>query len=336
MENIEDIIRSNIKFRGVSSHGWNTTYCEVCGDGSRTKGPRGGWLFNGPAAFYHCFNCGLDGNFDHTREQPYSKNMWNILTAFDIPMNEVQTIVNEYNLENNFKKQKTKKVVRNVKEIDVPEFFYKLSNASDDNPVAQAALKLLKEKRISPKSYPFYLSNGKSDGEIREKMLAKSLTNRLIIPFFKRDKLVYYQGRSLDDKQGKKYLNAEVSRSNIIYGFDKLYSNLDNYLFVTEGFFDAFHLDGVSVQENKLSNAQIDILSQSPRTKVIVPDYNGDSYQLAEQAIELGWGISLPEYDYKDTTEAIQNIGKIATLQYIMNSIYFDFEAETQLMVKKL
>ena len=63
--NIEDVVRGHVAFTGrVSSKGWSSTYCEVCGDGKRTQGPRGGWLFVDEIAFYNCFNCGVEGNFD--------------------------------------------------------------------------------------------------------------------------------------------------------------------------------------------------------------------------------------------------------------------------------
>lgn len=334
---IEDIVKPNITIHGISNHGWNTVYCEHCGDGSRTKGPRGGWLFKGDLAMYHCFNCGVDANFDHTREQPYSKEMWDVLNSFNIPMSDVKKLISEYKLKNNFEVKKTKKVVQKIKTLDVPDYFYPLDTASKKNTIAKSAREFLKERKIDYRDYPFYLSSGKTKMSVRHEAISKSLMNRLIIPFFKNGKMVYYQARALSN-QKKKYINADTKRSAIIYGFDKIYSDIDNYLFVTEGFFDAYHLNGVSVQENKLSSPQIELLSQSPRTKVIVPDFNGDSYTLAEQAIELGWGVAFPNFSkkYKDTTEAIQAIGKLATLQDIVNCVYFGYEAEANLMIQSL
>lgn len=334
---IEDIVRDNITVHGTSSHGWNTVYCEVCGDGSRTKGPRGGWLFNGDMAVYHCFNCSVDANFDHTREQPYSKNMWDVLQAFNIPMGDVKKLISEYQLKNNFTTKKTKKVTESVKTLEVPDYFYPLNTAKPKNKIAKEAREFLKNINIDYNDYNFYLSNGKSKMGVRHEAISKSLMNRLIIPFYKNGEMVYYQARGLKG-QKKKYINADVKRSGIIYGFDRLYQNINDYLFVTEGFFDAYHLNGVSVQENKLSSAQIDLLKKSPRTKVIVPDFNGDNYTLAEQAIELEWGVAFPNFSdkYKDTTEAIQNIGKLSTLQDIMDNIYFGYDAKTHLMIKSL
>ena len=83
--NIEDVVRDHVAFTGkVSSKGWNSTYCGVCGDGSRTQGPRGGWLFVDDMVFYNCFNCSCEGNFDPHREFPFSKKMYKIFSSFDL------------------------------------------------------------------------------------------------------------------------------------------------------------------------------------------------------------------------------------------------------------
>jgi hypothetical protein len=76
MSELENIILPHLATHGVSSSGWHSVYCEHCGDGGRTQGPRGGWLFNDNISFYHCFNAGCDGNVDYQRESPFSSDMW--------------------------------------------------------------------------------------------------------------------------------------------------------------------------------------------------------------------------------------------------------------------
>ena len=108
------------------------------------------------------------------------------------------------------------------------------------------------------------------------------------------------------------------------------YTSLDKYLFVVEGFFDALHVDGISVQQNKMSSQQMDMIGSSPRKKVVIPDFNGDSNKLAEQALSKGWGLALPDYheECDDVTQAIQQFGKMTALQKIMDGIHFDYRAE--------
>jgi DNA primase len=338
MKSIEDIVLPYLHVHNVNNHGWHSTYCEYCGDGSRTKGPRGGWQFGDEVVIYSCFNCGAKESYSYSREHPFSEHMWDVFKSFGIPLSELKKQINEYKIENNFETKTVKKTIKKVEPIDIPTYFYKLADADKTNPIAKKAKKYLKGRGISYKDYPFYLASTYNGSDIEEKIISKSLMNRVIIPFFKNGEMIYYQARALDKNAKKKYINVNKSKSNIIYGFDELYTHLNRPLFITEGFFDAYHVNGISLQENYLSDAQISILNNSPRQKVVIPDFLGDSFKLAEQAIEEGWGICIPDYSTqcKDVSESIKKYGKLATLRDIMEHIYFDFEAQTQLMIKKL
>lgn len=324
--NIEDLVRLHVPFTYGASSGWNKVYCAVCGDGSRTKGPRGGWLFDGDACFYHCFNCGIEANFDPNREVPFSKYMRGVFDKFSVPFIDYNLIAYSKKLQKSaVKKVDTKRNI-DVKAIPIPDHFYKLADAQIDDMIAIRAKEYLLSRQVDPDSYPFYLSTGIStSSESKDIMFAKSLRNRVIIPSFKGNTMVYYQARSLEPKSKMPYINCEVPRGNIIYGYDQLFTNVDAPLFITEGFFDKYHLNGICVLENNLTSTQIDILSRSPRKKVVVPDRTRskeDSIKLAEQAIELGWGISIPDMGKcKDIAQAIEKYGKLYVLDSVMKNI---------------
>lgn len=333
MENItiEDLVRRCLNFTfGSSGGGWNRIYCEVCGDGEgRTKGPRGGWLFSGEQAFYRCFNCGIKASFDPEREFPYCKDMWKVLASFGIPEDEHKPIAYKNRLKDKpFSKPIRKEI--NIEYLKIPDHFYKLSEAAPENIIAKKAKAFLwDKKRIKSDQYEFYLSTGDSKEGPRENAIAKTLLNKIIIPYFKDGKLVYYQGRDIDKK---KYINASCPRISIIYGFDKLMRDVQKPLFITEGFWDAFHLDGVCVLENNITKNQIDILQKSPRRKIVVPDKKDDTKKLASQALELGWELALPEIgNCEDITEAIVKYGKIYVLNSLVSNIFEGFEASIQL-----
>lgn len=331
---IEDIVRANVSFsHGAARNGWNRVYCAVCGDGSRTKGPRGGWLFQDEMCFYHCFNCGVDGNFDPNRDIAYSKDMSKIFNSFNIPRDQISSIVFKKKVAKTGPAAKPKREKIAIKPIEIPNHFYKLNEADTDDLIAIKAREYLQNRHIDPSSYPFYLSTGVSHtDDPADISLAKSLRNRLIIPSMRNNKMVYYIARSLDPNSKLKYLNASVPKTNIIYGFDKLYTNIKIPLFVQEGFFDAYHLDGVAVLQNKMTKDQIDILEKSPRMKVVVPDRHGDSKKLAEQALDLGWGLAIPDIGAcKDTNEAIIKYGKLYVIDSIMKNIKTGRAAEMHL-----
>lgn len=335
-KSISDLVTGYINFSyGINSKGWSRCYCEVCGDGKRTKGPRGGWIFEGDMAFYNCFNCGTEGSFDPHREFPFSKDMRRILDSFGVPSREYNAIVNAEKMSGDKTKQlkKPEKKFIPVQYFDIPEYFYPLQDAKLDNIIANDARKFLREKyALTQDSYSFYLSNGIFNGDdVRESAIAKMLVGRLIIPFFKNGKLIYYQARALNDTSSKKYINMDIPKTNIIFNMDQLYRNMDRPLYVFEGAMDAIHVDGVAVMENNLSSNQIELLNKSPRKKVIVPDRNADSKKLIELGvIEQGWGISLPEIgsSNKDICEGILKFGKLHVLNSLVKKTYYGQEAK--------
>ena len=313
---IEDIVREYVSFKRISSNGWNSTYCEHCGDGARTKGPRGGWLFEGDMAFYNCFNSGCSGSFDPNREIPMSSGMWGIMKSFGIPVSKVMALVDPNKLKS---KPKLPKIQFNY--IDVPDHFYPLENSNDEN--SKIAYKhLIEKRRINPRDYEFFLSTGiTNSSDPNEKRLARSFKNRLIIPAYYNDRMIGYEGMSLDGKGGK-YLSVG---KNLIHGYNNLF-RYENHapLFITEGFFDAYHLNGVAVLTNKITNTQIELLNRTERQKVVVPDRRNDSNMLAKKALELGWGLSLPDIKpYKDISEAIEYYGILYVVDSVMKNIKY-------------
>jgi hypothetical protein len=324
---LEDIVRSKVVFKSFSQNSWNKTYCEVCGDGKRTKGPRGGWLFSSDGIFYHCFNCGINGNYAENREHPFSKDMHTILESFGIQKSEY---IHLYLKDAANKESTIKKHIIPIKFIDIPQYFYKLSEAAEDNPIAISAKEFLNKKYgLNSSVHPFYLSSGIGN-DPAESSLAKSLMNRIIIPFFRNDKMVYYQARSLENQPKIKYINANAPKSNVIFNYDNLFKNLDSPLYVFESVFDALHVNGVAVLENTMTTQQIEMLQKSPRNKVVVPDRFGDSNKLMEQAISLKWDICLPELGSgnKDISEAIVKYGKLFVINSMTSNIYNYKQAE--------
>lgn len=156
------------------------------------------------------------------------------------------------------------------------------------------------------------------------------MMNRLIIPAFRGEDMIYFQGRDLTDKHKEKYLSPRHPRSNLFYGMDRLYEDVKSPLFVTEGFFDAHLINGVALMENKLTSAQVEILKKSPRPKVVVPDRKGDSKRLAEDFLEAGFGVAIPDWsmDVKDVNEAVIKYGRLYVAQSLIDSIKFGARAQ--------
>ena len=336
-DNIRDVVEAHVMMPAQpNSKGWYQVYCEVCGDGvGRTKGTRGNWRFDDETCGYNCYNCGTTGSFDPNREYAFSGDMRKIFEAYNIPLNDCYAII--FSKHGNKKNIPVKpKVVVNT--LTPPSYFYKLEDGNKENIIVQKAYEHLKYRNIDPSAYPFYLSNGICKGNPREEAIAKAMMNRLIIPFCNASgEWIYYQGRALDKDSKKRYLNADVPRGNIIYGMDRLHTDTDKPLFVCEGFFDAFHLKGVSLQENDITNGQIELLKTSPRKKVWVPDKGSDSNKVVKAFIKNNWSIAVPDFgsSCKDVDDSIRKYGKLHTMQEIMSNIYDAEYAEAMLIMKE-
>lgn len=333
MANIEDVVRSRIPFvHGVSSKGWHSVYCEVCGDGKRTKGPRGGWNFDGDACFYHCFNCGIDGNFDPHREHPLSKNMFEIFEAFGVTPKDYKSVIVQ-DLKGEKKAVGKKRIY--LPKIDPPDYFKRLNDFPEDHKLASSARQFLVEKyHMTQDDYPFFLSTGKTKSSNRDDQYrSRYLLPRIIIPAYNNKRMIYWQARIFAGESDQKYLSASVENSSaVVFGLDHLYKDMDRPLYITEGFFDSWHVNGIAIITNKMSQSKIDLLSRSDRPKVVIPDYNMDGMNLADQAVELKWGIALPDIlPETDICGAIQHFGKLYVLRSIVENTYLGYQAKARL-----
>lgn len=330
--NVEELIRRYVNFRhGVAGGGWNVVYCEVCGDGSRTKGPRGGFTFNegGEACSYHCFNCGCKESFSINREYPFSKGMRNVFESFGIEEREYNSLL----LKKGTATAQAKPKVQTHTIIEIPDYFKLLTELSSDE-VKDYREFLKTEYALTIKSYSFYCSTGVTSSNIPKVINeCKTLAGRLIIPYYKNGKMIYYQGRDITNKSKLKYLSPDLPKANILFNIDQLYRNTNEPLYVLEGAPDAIHLNGVATLGNELTSAQKTLLEGSRRRKVLVPDFKGDSNKLIDDFIDMGWDVSLPSYHkkFKDPSEAIVNYGKLYVAWDIVNNTKTADEAKVLL-----
>jgi len=334
MTNLEKIIRQHVQLSNrPNGKGWLTVLCRVCNDHGK-KGKRAGFLFTPISVSYHCFNCAQKGNYSLTQPNPLSDDMVKVLRSFDVSEEEIQQINfeilnNADNKGTGYKPQLSNPLNLDIVEARMPPNCVRVDSLPKDHIWRQIAELYLTESRgIDPSSYPFYI--GLKSNEYKE--LYSKWEKRLIIPCYKDNKLVYFEGRDLTGKQPKKYIGADVPKSNMLYGFDRLYIDKDKPLFITEGFFDALCIGGVAVFGNVLYKEVVHHLNSSPRTKVVIPDRQGNGYKLAQQAIKLGWSISTPDIpSTKDINEAVLKYGKLYVIKSIMDNIYSGFAAETHL-----
>lgn len=328
---LQEVIRQHIPLPSrANGGGFFSLLCKVCGDHGH-KGKRAGFKFEGESVGYNCFNCGHSGGYDPAKHETMPKGMEMVLTAFGIPEVDWQSVLfrGMEMREAGLPGEKAAVFVSiEPDEIKFPPFFYRLSDDPNDD-FAQYAIEYLTKRQVDWKSYPFYLV-AKADHPDNARWYG-----RLIIPTYKGNKLVFWQGRDMTDLHQKKYLSPNVPRDNILSGYNQIERHGEEPLYIVEGWFDAYHLKGVAVFSNKMTPHQIKWLNRSSRPKVVIPDRFGDGHLLARQALDLGWSVSTPDIgSCKDVNDAIVKYGELYTHMSILQNTSSDrFAADTQLGV---
>lgn len=305
-----------------NSLGWYPTLCKICHDHGR-KGPRAAFKFDNGSIAYHCFNCNHTASYNPARNRTMPRKMVEVFDAFGIDSSLWRAEVFA-----NFGKQHSERASNSTPvELDPPSIALPAHSApltDNDDDVSQYAIEYLTTRGINWKDYPFYLTTADNP----------MWFGRLIIPIYKDDKLIFYQGRDLTGLQSRKYLNPRTQHNNVLYGFDQLHADTNDPLYVVEGWFDAFLIDGVAVFGNQLSEAQIMWLNTSPRKKIIIPDREGNGAPLALQGIELGWSVSIPDApSCKDVSDVVNKYGLLYTLKTIADNTKTGFAAKAAVAI---
>lgn len=326
----EGVIRQYVALGRPNQKGWCPTLCKVCNDHGR-KGLRGGFNFSNGGIGYRCFNCEIVAAFHPNSVDMPSENLIRVCEAFGIPsevISELQMLVihNRTSGGGISRQVLDSARVSGPATLPTPPWFVKLTDLNEQEPIRQLAeLHLHEDRAMTVNDYPFLIGMPNSDPS------SKKWTNRLIIPVYDtHNNLIFYQGRDLIGRSSRKYISSETSRDRIVYGLDEVTKRTNAPLFITEGFFDAFHVGGCAVLGRDISKPVEDLLNNSTREKIIIPDRYGDGQDLAKVGIRNGWKVSVPDFGQcKDVTEAVVKYGKLFVIKTIMDSVYSGTAAET-------
>lgn len=312
---IQDLIISRIHLNKKSNTGFHTIKCAVCKDYK----DRAGFKFEGDTIGYSCFNCGAKAKYIEGSES-ISKSMKHILNMFGISNEDISNVLDKlfFKIKENsgieiFTLSKIANKNNAIKfltpEIELPAGSYRLESAADDDIWKEIAESYLELRNIKLSSNQFYLSN---DPRYR---------SRIIIPYLRHGKIIYWQARSLDPDLQPRYLNSPNPKDPIIFGYDELYNWSDLPLFVFEGVIDALSVNGVALLGSSINETKIEILKRSKRRLIFVidPDHNGKNF--AKVALANNWEITFPPERMGDVNQSICEVGKIWTIKCLMDNI---------------
>lgn len=328
---LEQVIRQYISLpNSPTGTGWFSVLCKVCNDRGH-KGPRAGFRFNGNKVDYHCFNCGMATGYDPDTHKGMPKKMVQVLNDFGVNEDRWKPVLltGLINRDKSIVTANTSPTFQNIEPsvVPLPSHFYPLAEAGTTDKWAAIARNYLElDRGIDPNSYPFYLAHKTGDNKLDRWF------KRLIIPVYKDNHLIFYQGRDLTGKNQKKYLSPSYSKENVIHGFSEVFRQTEEPLYIVEGWFDAFVINGIAILGNEISGAQVTWLNKSYRKKVYIPDRLGDGWVAAEDALSKGWSVSTPNIgNCKDINEAVVKYGKLYVMKSIVENTAEGFTAQANL-----
>jgi hypothetical protein len=307
--------------RKATPSGWisfNAVCCHHNGNSADHRS-RGGIMIN-EGVSYHCFNCGFKASWQPGR--PVSVKFKKLLQWINVP----DDIIAKCSLEALRLKEDTGyKGEVNV----IPTFIDKalplgakpLTAWLNDPPdEIMPVLEYMSSRSLFIDDYKFYWTD--EDG----------FQNRLIIPFYHQGKVVGYTARLIRD--GKvKYISEQ--QPGYVFNLDNQHYS-QKFVLVTEGPIDAICVNGCAVMSNEVGPQQVALLKQLQKEVVVVPDRDNAGLKFVEQAIELGWSVSMPEWpeEVKDINDAVRKFGKLYTMWAVASAIESN-PLKIQLRMKK-
>ena len=308
--------------RKTSPRGWlmfNAPCCSHRGHKHDTR-MRGNMLIlpDGHIA-YNCYNCGFKTVFDNVN---ISRNFENLMDWMGIPTEDIRrvklevlqnkldgvTAVSDHN-ELNF--------LRDFKEVALPENARPIQVVMEDDELTEQFGMCV----------DYLASRGVAVGEGWDYHWTPStkwnLDQRIIIPFYYRDKIVGWTARYAGTPPSgtPRYYNSDL-QPGYLFNCDAITRGTRKYIILVEGPFDAIAIDGVAALGSKLSKQQLSWLTSTNREIILLPDRQRNNQGLIDVALDQGWQVSFPDWedDIKDAADASCRYGKLFTLRTIIES----------------
>ena len=292
----------------TTSSGWHSFNAICCGHlGHKPdRRMRGGIKFDGQTNWsMHCFNCGYKCNFVLGRSISYKTKQLLMWCGID----DIQ--IGKWSLESLQQKdlldiviQKKTKIKIKFKDHELPEG----EMLDENNPLHKVYVDYVQSRGINHNEYPFLITPN----------LKGRYANRIIIPYTYKNKIVGHTSRFLDNKIPK-YINEQ--QPGYVFNID-IQKPEWQVCILTEGIFDALSIDGIAIMHDDISNEQAQLIASLNKQIIVVPDRDKTGLKLCDRALELGYSVSLPnwETDIKDVNDAVVRYGKLATLLSILQN----------------
>ena len=295
--------------RKTTPSGWTSFNAPCCihnGD-SADKRQRGGLISNADdGVSYHCFNCGFKASWQQGRN--LSGKMRKLLQWLNTPddiINKLALTVMQENEGFTITQQLVELPKFNT--VPLPDDAVKILDITDFSKYSMSVLEYMSVRGLNLDDTDYYWSP------------SLGYRDRLIIPFYYEKRIVGWTARTVHADKQPKYMSEQ--QPGFVYGLDEQGYN-KVFCIVCEGPMDAIHIDGVALLGSEIKDQQAMLINKVDKQIIVVPDRDEAGSKLIDQAIELGWSVSLPEWsdDINDIGDAVAKYGRLYTLYSIVNN----------------
>ena len=294
--------------RKTTPSGWtsfNAPCCHNNGNTTDTRG-RGGLISEGDVISYHCFNCGYKASWQPGRSLSYKFKK--LLEWCNTPDSEINKLALDVMRINEGVEVAERKIeLPTFETVPLPPDAVKIADIKDFNKFSIAILEYIAARSLNLDDTDYYWSP------------SLGYRDRLIIPFYYEKRIVGCTARTITEDKKPKYLTE--TQPGFVYGLDEQSYN-KIFAIVCEGQVDAIHVDGCALGGSEINDQQAMLLNRLAKDVIVVPDRDSAGSKLVEQAIELGWSVSLPlwDSDINDIGDAVSKYGRLYTLYSIANA----------------
>jgi hypothetical protein len=315
--------------RKASPSGWISFDAVCChhNGNSQDRRQRGGIKINEQGWSYHCFNCGYTASFIQGRTLSYKARRllsWLGVSERDIEFANLESLRHRSIHGIVEDRQRVVNILQGIN--------------FDERDLPPAAELITREHprywdycrdRCVPEDFPM-MTPIRTDGVHWTRPC-------VIVPFTHENKIVGFTSRFIDNKIPKFISDVQPG---YVFGTDLQHPGW-RHVIVTEGIFDALSIGGLAVMHNDISDAQARLIRSLGREITVVPDQDRAGLELIDRAVELGWAVSIPNWDdgVKDVNDAVKKYGRLGTLLTIMQAretSRIKIELRKKSLVKKL
>jgi len=192
--------------------------------------------------------------------------------------------------------------------VPLPDDAVKIANIVEFNKHSMAVLEYMSARNLNLDDTDYYWSP------------SLGYRDRLIIPFYYEKRIVGWTARTIQSDKQPKYMSEQ--QPGFVYGLDEQGPN-KVFTIVCEGPLDAIHIDGIALLGSEIKDQQVMLINRLNKDVVVVPDRDEAGAKLIEEAIDLGWGVSMPDWgdDINDIGEAVNKHGRLYALHKIVSAV---------------